>query len=338
MLGFYYMSLIGKSHQLTENSVCQDASSIITLDNGWIVAAIADGIGSAKRSEVGATTAVNTVLSFIKENHPEQWHEESLISLLRVAFHKALKEIKTIVKESGEDFIEYDTTLTVAIYDGTRVVYGHVGDGGIIALSSYGDYSVLTKAQKGEAFNETFPLRSGPDYWSFGRSTDDVCSLTLMTDGLFDIAVPWILAKTDQTICISFIRPFMDNNILKLSSQVDFEKIQENVCDYLTGPQCSPITDDKTIVGIINTDVIPERKADEYYAEPDWNALYETHNKALYGEEETNTSSEDVNSDNQDPDDNTNSGKVTEGATNTNEVSISNRSFLGRMINKLIKE
>lgn len=335
MLGSYYMSLIGSDHQSKENGICQDASSITTLDNGWKVAAIADGIGSARKSEVGSTTAVNTVLSFIKENYPEQWHEKSLISLLRVAFHKALKTIKAIAIESGDEIIDYDTTLTVAIYDGMRVAYGHVGDGGIITLSSYGDFSLLTKAQKGDAFNETFPLRSGPDYWSFGLSTEDVCSLTLMTDGLFDIAVPWILAKSDQTIYINYIRPFMDNNILKLSSQDDFEKMQVNVRNYLSGPHCNPITDDKTIVGIINTDVIPELKTDEYYAEPDWDALYEAHNKALY-DEDIKISSYGISSDNKTT--NANSEIITQGITNTIKECISKNDFIERLLNKLIEE
>ena len=88
MLGYYKMSIIGTAHQAKENGICQDASDVIELDNGWVVAAIADGLGSAKRSDLGSKTAVHTVLSFVSDNYPDQWHEESLISLLRTAYPK----------------------------------------------------------------------------------------------------------------------------------------------------------------------------------------------------------------------------------------------------------
>lgn len=293
MLGYYKMSIIGTAHQAKKDGVCQDASDVVVLKNGWVVAAIADGLGSAKKSEVGSTTAVKTVLSFVSENHPDKWHEESLMSLLRTAYHKALKTIRTLSEENQEELCDYDTTLTTVIYNGTNVVYGHVGDGGIIVLSSYGDYSILTEAQKGEAFNETSPLRTGPENWVFGVAKEDVCSLIMMTDGIFDVAYPWLLAKTDQPIYVNYVRPFMDINILKVSTPADFENAQAEITDFFKGPYCKQITDDKTIVGIINTDVTPETKPDEFYAEPDWKMLAKEHHDRLY---EHNTSDEDGDS------------------------------------------
>lgn len=282
MLGFYKMSIIGTAHQAKKHGVCQDASDVIVLENGWIVACIADGLGSAKKSEIGSAVAVKTILSFIKENYPEKWHEDSLISLLRTAYHKALKTIKVISIENQDELYDYDTTLTTVIYNGVNVAFGHVGDGGIIALSSYGDYSLLTVPQKGEAFNETSPLRSGPDNWSFGFSREDVCSLIMMTDGIFDIAYPWLLAKTNQPIYINYVRPFMDRNILNVSTPADFENAQDEIREFFCGEYSKQITDDKTIVGIINTDVTPEIKSDEYYLEPDWQTLAKEHHDRLY--------------------------------------------------------
>lgn len=293
MLGYYKMSTIGTAHQAKKDGVCQDASDVIVLENGWVVAAIADGLGSAKKSELGSTTAVKTVLSFVSENHPDKWHEESLMSLLRIAYHKALKTIRILSEENQDVLCDYDTTLTTVIYNGTNVVYGHVGDGGIIALSSYGDYSVLTEAQKGEAFNETSPLRAGPENWFFGFAKEDVCSLIMMTDGIFDVAYPWLLAKTNQPIYVNYVRPFMDINILKVSTPADFENAQAEITDFFKGPYSKQIADDKTIVGIINTDVTPETKPDEFYVEPDWKTLAKEHHDRLY---EHKSSDEDGNS------------------------------------------
>ena len=287
MLGYYKMSMIGTAHQAKEGGVCQDASDVIVLKNGWIAAAIADGLGSAKQSEKGAAAAVKAVLSFVDGNYPKLWHEESLISLLRIAFHKAWNTIQALSEENGDEICDYDTTLTAVLYNGTNAVYGHVGDGGIIALSSYGKYSVLTKAQKGEAFNETSPLRAGPDSWTFGAANEDVCALVMMTDGIFDIACPWLLSKSAQPVYVNYIRPFMDINILKVSSPEDFEHAQAEITEFFGSPDSRQITDDKTIVGIINTEIMPEVRPESYYEEPDWEALAREHRERLYDRGET---------------------------------------------------
>ena len=297
MLGYYKMSIIGSAHQAKKDGVCQDASDVVVLKNGWVVAVIADGLGSAKKSEIGSTTAVKTVISFVSENHPDKWHEESLMSLLRTAYHKALKTIKALSEENQDELCDYDTTLTAVVYNGTNVVYGHTGDGGIIALSSYGDYSVLTEAQKGEAFNETSPLRAGPENWFFGVSKEDVCSLIMMTDGIFDIAYPWLLAKTDQPIYVNYVRPFMDINVLKVSTPADFENVQAEITEFFKGSYSKQITDDKTIVGIINTDVTPETKSDEFYAEPDWETLAKEHHDRLYSHKSSVDDGDDLEQD-----------------------------------------
>jgi len=283
MIGYYKMSLIGSSHLSELDGVCQDSSGIKLLSNGWVVAAIADGLGSSKRSDIASDLAVKEILRFVEENLPEVWHEESLISLLRIAFHVALKKIKSVAKQSGNPIKDYDTTLTAIIYNGTNVVYGHVGDGGIITLSRYGDFSVLTIAQKGEEFNTVVPLRAAPDNWIFGESKEAVCSILLLTDGIFDIVCPWLLAKQEQKININYIRPFMDTNILSVKTAADFENVQKEIEEIFSGEQSKHITDDKTIVGIINTEIKPEIKPDDYYKEPDWKLLHEEHRNKLYG-------------------------------------------------------
>jgi hypothetical protein len=307
MLGYYKMSIIGTAHQAEDNGVCQDASDVTELPNGWIAAAVADGLGSAKRSDIGSNIAVKTVLNFISENYPDQWHEESLISLLRTAYHKALKEIKVLSLENQGPLSDYDTTLTTVIYNGVNVVFGHVGDGGVISLSPYGDYSVLTTAQKGEMFNETNPLRAGPDSWVFGASKEDACAITMMTDGIFDIACPWLLAKSNQPIYINYIRSFMDISVLKVSTPADFENAQSEIIEFFSDPSYKQITDDKTIVGIINTEVNPEPKPDVYYTEPDWERLAKEHHDKLYSGK---MRIEPVDEDDQKGDDNENNDDV----------------------------
>ena len=146
---------------------------------------------------------------------------------------------------------------------------------------------LAAKAQKGEAFNETSPLRAGPDSWIFGAANEDVCALVMMTDGIFDIACPWLLSKSAQPVYVNYIRPFMDINILKVSSPEDFEHAQAEITEFFGSPDSRQITDDKTIVGIINTEVTPEVRPESYYEEPDWEALAREHRERLYDRGET---------------------------------------------------
>ena len=62
MLGFFKISTIGKSHLAKPDGVCQDYSDVVRINDGMIIAAIADGLGSAEKSDVGAKIAVKAVL------------------------------------------------------------------------------------------------------------------------------------------------------------------------------------------------------------------------------------------------------------------------------------
>ena len=291
MIGHYHMSLIGSSHR-SAGGVCQDASDVKTLENGWVIAAIADGLGSAEHSDVGSRLAVHEVIRFAENYMPCCWHDDSLISMLRTAYHSALKKIEEEAKKHGNPGMDYDTTLTSLVYNGSNVVFGHVGDGGIIALDPYGEFSLLTTAQKGEECNSVVPLRSGPDNWLFGVSSDEsVCALLMLTDGIYDVACPWLIAKEEQNIYLKFVRRFIDQNILEVKTAADFENAGKQFEEFFSGKNSRHITDDKTIVGIINTDVRPEVKP---YIEPDWERLKQEHDNELYNRKDQQNSGTDT--------------------------------------------
>jgi serine/threonine protein phosphatase PrpC len=282
MLGFYKMSLQGSSH-IESNIECQDSSDVKELKNGWIIAGIADGLGSAKHSAIGSKTAIDSVISFIDLHIPKDlsnFEEKNLIPYLKVAFLEAQKQIEQKAKQDGNPISEYDTTLSVAIYNGVSVVFAHCGDGGIISLSEFGEYCLLTQAQKGEneAFNVVKPLRSGIDSWQFGNA-NSICALILMTDGIYDKACPPILQldKDSSPIHIDYIRNFIDRNILKLDDENDFVQLESQIKDKFTNDK--DITDDKTIVGIINTNTKPDIKD---YKKPDFAALKKIQSDGLY--------------------------------------------------------
>jgi hypothetical protein len=284
VIGYYSMSIIGDAHLKKGGSVCQDASGAVALPGGWVAAAVADGLGSAKYSDIGARTAVASVLEFIWENKPDRWHAESLKALMLTAFHGALKAVRARSVIDENEFKDYDTTLDCVIYNGSDAVWGHSGDGGIIALTPFGEFKKLTDAQKGEAHNEVVPLRGGPGAWVFGNSEESICALLMMTDGVYDFACPWLIADKAMPINLRFVRWMMDTNLQPLKSKEDFVELEGEIRKFLTNGEypSKSIADDKTVAGIINTGVVPETMPEEYYREPDWKKLRDEKNAVLY--------------------------------------------------------
>ena len=266
MIYTYGLSLQGTSH-ISADIVCQDAHRIKQLRNGWIVAAIADGVGSSKYSDIAAKIAVDTVIYVIETGLMSADITDSYVKhLMKLSFITALNNIRIEANARNDIIKNYDTTLTAVIYDGERIVYGHVGDGGIIGLANSGEYIPITSVQKGDEHNMVIPLRAGLSYWVFGITDEKFASFVMLTDGLLDIAMPSLLSGG---VYVRFTRQFIDNS-------------PDQVKTFLLSDTCKPITDDKTIVTVINTGVVTAVKDADYYAEPDWKKLREEKYKLLY--------------------------------------------------------
>ena len=322
MIVDYGFSLKGKSH-VTMGTCCQDNHKIKRLENGWVIAAIADGVGSAKNSQIGSRIAVDTVVSVCEEFMPWDYNIISIKSMMRTAYNYAFKQILRESKKSGEPIESYDTTLTMAIYDGRRIIYGHSGDGAIIGLNVFGDYIPITKPQKGVDGVTVIPLRAGYTQWKIDTYEEELASVLLMTDGMFDIFCPYLLRdfstginKVYVPITSFFGDPIsfagneksINQNIARIMTFLEgkeeyderefFDVIEgiykkrvgEKFEDYISvlKKNSYPIVlmqgvqDDKTMVGLINTEVEVENKDTTFYCEPDWQKLQEEWNRKAY--------------------------------------------------------
>ena len=284
MIGSYYVSAIGTAHLEKADGVCQDYSAVKHISDRLVVAAIADGLGSAAQSDVGAKLAVESVIEYISQrinSVPLNQYPE----LIKQAYIYAYNETLSKAKENGIDARDYNTTLTAVIYCGTELYYGQCGDGGIIALTAQGDYVRVTSAEKGESFNETHPLLNGEQYWSFDRFQGQVCAFLMMTDGIFDLVCSPLLNEQPCPIFVAFARKFIDRNILAANNAEDFEKLQSRISAFIASEKFSKdygVTDDKTIVGVINTGIMPALKDEKYYEAPDWEALHRNMAQKIY--------------------------------------------------------
>ncbi len=264
--GFNF-SIVGRSHIKSE-TVCQDFS-MIHLGNRFSFAAVADGVGSCKYSEIGAKVAVETLFKHC-EPLLENSTDDKLCSALRKGFDLCNEEIAKIAKESGNDITDYDTTLTAAVFDGSKVIFGHIGDGGLLGMKKNGEYELLTTVTKGDTWNEVIPLRTDSKYYHFEIVKEEYCAIALFTDGLFDVACPAILKNADNKIYHAFISHFIkSDHILQDLACVDKEEDAKKYIDL----KHQDLQDDLSAAVLMNKDANVTSPDSSYYDEPNWEKI-----------------------------------------------------------------
>jgi hypothetical protein len=320
MIFDYGFSVVGKSH-IARGTSCQDSHYIKKLENGWVIAAVADGVGSAKNSGIASKIAAKTVVELCAECMPWDYSLISIKSMMRTAYNYAYKLILRESQKSGEPIESYDTTLTMVIYDGQRIIYGHSGDGGIIGLTTFGDYVSITRPQKGEDGVSVIPLRAGYTHWVIDTYEEDLSAVLLMTDGMLGPICPYLLRDNDKKIDHAYVPLasfFADPGEISKSNE---SEIRETIGRFVTAEndydtdefyrrlsailkthlsegvneiievykqKNYPIAlmlneqDDKTIVGLLNTDLMLDNKDAAFYSEPNWEMLQEAWNRKAY--------------------------------------------------------
>ncbi len=276
----YSTSLVGKSH-ITKGTVCQDANRVNEMSNGWIVAAIADGVGSAKFSDIASKTAVDTVVNYCSKHIDKNTKQEELCEILSNAFETAEMSIEAIARSNNASMLDYDTTLSVVVYDGLHIAYGHSGDGGIVGMCMNGSYKKITEPQKADDGFCVIPLRAGKNSWKFGIETEEFASVLLATDGLYDTFFPYLLKGQSVEVYVPLIRYFMDNAIVGANKE-NIDDIRKAKEAFLVSDAYDSVSDDKTLVVLINSTLETQKQDDSYYDEPDWDKLQSDWNKKAY--------------------------------------------------------
>lgn len=280
MLLSYGMSIVGSSH-VTKNSPCQDSHRFQVLSNGWMAAVVADGVGSAKHSEISSKMACDILIETCEALLVENMEFPEAKNIIIEAYKKADLKIKEYAGQREEPVTDYDTTLSAVIYDGKNLAYGHSGDGGIVVLTYDGDYVKVTEPQKAEDGICVIPLRAGENYWEFGECEVNAASVLLATDGVYDSFMPYLLKDQPVEVYVPLIRWFMDNNVIGITEE-NCQEVEESRRCFLCGDSCKAITDDKTVLVVFNAEIMPKLKEDSYYEEPDWTELQEIWNRKAY--------------------------------------------------------
>lgn len=246
----YGASIVGTSH-LASNAECQDFCAHETLDahgQKYVLAAIADGLGSCKHSAKGAKKAVEASIEFLKTKiskdngilNPSKYKE-----LLNNTFEYARVSVEELADDEGNIVASYYSTLVVAIYDGNRLYFGNSGDSGMIALFSNGSYELVTERKKGDEANSVIPLQLGE--WQFSY-VSDVVAFFMVTDGVLDVMAPEISSG------ILIYWPFFEFLITDVQSDNSQDELEQYIRNIADGDDLKKsVTDDITILVSINT-------------------------------------------------------------------------------------
>lgn len=222
----------------------------------YVVAAVADGLGSEAHSDIGAHAAVNTAVSTMCEligTWCAAGDSALAISMPRFLEQAMIKANNAVVKKAASMELpanEFDATLAIAVYDGEQLFYGSAGDSGVIAKTDAG-FELLTRPSRvGEA--GTYPLYCR-EKWEIS-ACGHVRGFLLATDGLLELLVPEF---NNENLNEKAVHLFMGAGHKPVSaSDIDaaLEKRVENVVHRIQGNRYT--YDDATVVVALDWDYV----------------------------------------------------------------------------------
>jgi hypothetical protein len=167
---------------------------VLVLGDGireTLVACVADGAGSAQHSDVGSSTACDSILHSIAAHFGANGtlanvRPDDAVQWCEVARTK-LGEIATSLNCQLNDLA---TTLGVAIVSPTGSCFFQIGDGAIV-LRKHGACGVVFWPQSGEYVNSTVFLTSKEyrGFLEFVSTRDEFSDVALLTDGIERLAL-----------------------------------------------------------------------------------------------------------------------------------------------------
>lgn len=164
-------SVKGNGH-IQSNMPCQDNHKFESLGDGWGVAIVSDGAGSAAHSELGSkVVAERGVLHFKNLIEKEGWMKNNVlptdIEWLQKSYYtlKTIRdEVELIAQKNNIELKSLSATCLVVIYSPIGLLAVHVGDGRMGYKSASGEWRAMMTPHKGEEANQTIFLVS--DFWS----------------------------------------------------------------------------------------------------------------------------------------------------------------------------
>lgn len=238
-------SVIGPLHVI-KDMPCQDACAFKTLPDDFGIIAVADGLGSVLKSEIGASSAVNAAVKKVEDIVTGK--NVSDIYLSEVAKEAVFFARKALEEKSIElqcELRELACTLIVVVIHKNSIIVGHIGDGAVIAKTNDCLKLISSPDESSEYANEVSPI-TGKDWEQVLRispQTTDVLGVMVFTDGCQRAA----LRKTQDGLL-----PFdgFCGTLFSYMKEVkNLKEAEEDIKGLLLSKKvCENSDDDKTLV------------------------------------------------------------------------------------------
>lgn len=183
------VTAIGSSH-VQRGLPCQDASASLTLDRGACLLVVADGAGSAPRSDIGARIAVELAVKHAAVVWPRGAPTaEGLRNFLGSLLGGVANQFRQLVGVDPRMMDgppgEYATTLAVTVVAWPWVAYGGIGDAFLVGCDPDEKLHLLVPpAKEGEFRNETQFLDPSATMSCRVVFDETLSGVVLSTDGL----------------------------------------------------------------------------------------------------------------------------------------------------------
>ena len=179
----------GASHEAS-GTPCQDALALRAGRCGglpYVVAAVADGAGSAIYAEDAARLATREFTGFIFSEIAD-WGLDGLSDLLLDAAYGVHCKLRRLASERSVHANHFATTLLGVVITPERSAFIQIGDGGIAVGPPW---RLVLRPQRGLYHNETFFLSDAdaPDRFQQAIHEGPTETVALFTDGLEDLLV-----------------------------------------------------------------------------------------------------------------------------------------------------
>ena len=230
-------SVTGPAH-LIKRQNCQDYCRY-AVDGRNIVAAVADGAGSAPFGKIGARLICDTIVDLLK-NADFKSVKSTVKKAVEVARDKALRH-RFNKSKSEKHLLDFSATLVGFVYRQGQGVFFHIGDGAALALKQDGRY-IASPPQNGNFRCETF-FYTMDDWKENLRFTNfsQAKAVFLMSDGVSGFAFDTDYLKPER----NFIDPIHDF----LSREPCKERAVRALSNTLQTPRAKKLnSDDKTLL------------------------------------------------------------------------------------------
>ena len=243
-------SVIGTSHG-SSGAPCQDTSSILRFrigDEDVLVAAIADGAGSASHSQIGSSEAVQHLVKLVAQT--DLVLTAVSIEQVRDWFGQVLAHLNTVAEREQIKITDLACILLLSIVWKGGAIFSQLGDGawvvekeGTIAPGTwpengeYANVTVFITSPKALALTETGTLA----HLQFNRVEGSIDAIAGFTDGIQSL----VLKYADKTAHA----PFFSKMFQSLRACTDETELITPLQQFLASDSVTTRTDDdKTLV------------------------------------------------------------------------------------------